>query len=286
MTAPEPRHRNRNPDINELIMLSSLLILGVIGYFVVPAGAGRAVLVLPALVWIPGRCLVVCLGLHRSAGFWSAPLSVLLSFAAMIAAALVQYAAFRRVEFGPLPLWVSLAALQLIAWRPRRPAPSSRQWARAGPWRTAGLFFAGTAASAAVLAGVYHVLPAQQQAGYLQFAYAGHYAALPGVVSASAGQQLAIPFNVTASDESTSGLSVVAHLDGHQVGPAVPVALAPNAAAPGVTGDAVMDLDVAAGCLSRYTFTLEQHSTAVRTLDLYVTTAGGSAAASTTCRGG
>lgn len=273
-------------DVRELTAQAGLLALAAIGYFAVPPGPGRAVLMLAAIVWVPGRCLVVRFGLHRSAGFWAVPLSVLLSFAALIAAALIEYAAFRHITFGPLPLWVGLGALLLNAWRPRPAVARAARGPTVNPWRTGGVFLAATAVSAGVIAGIYHVLPVQQQAGFLQFAYAGQYATLPGVLDASAGQRLTIPFEVAATGEDTAGLTVVAQLDGRQVGPAVPVPLAADASVPGVSGHAVVDLDVAAGCLNRYTFVLERGGTALRTLDLYVSTAGPSAGPSATCRGG
>jgi hypothetical protein len=264
-------------DLRELARYGLLLAIAVLGYFVVPPGVGRAVLVLSTIVWIPGRCLVQRLGLHDAAGIWSVPLSVLLSFTALIILALLEYAAFRHVDFGPLPLWASLVTLAAAACRrwhgagfARRRTSTSAAFTPRGilksPLGTGAALFAGVAASAGILAGVYNALPGQPQAGYLQFAYTGPYAALPGVITASAGQQLAIPFSVTAVGEDASGLTVVRQIAGAAIGPAVPVA----------NGQAVVDVPVAGGC-SRYTFALERGGGALRTLDLYVST-GGSAA--------
>jgi hypothetical protein len=292
MTTPSERVRARR----ETLSCAGLLLLGVLAYLLLPGGPLRAALVLPTVLWVPGRCLVVRLGLVRLAGFWAVPLSVLLSIATLVLTALVVYAVNGRVAFGPMALWTALAALQLIAWRryrrlsrvPEQEPAAEPAHARAAEWRPshpvlsgAGLLLGGGAA-AVVLTAVYHVLPAQKQPGYLAFAYAPGFAALSGVVDATAGQRLTVPFTVTAAQQDTNGLTVVASLDGARVAPPAEVAVvhtgpAPRAAdgstdAHDAEGAARLAVTVPAGCLSRFTFTLERAGTALRTLDLYVTT--------------
>jgi len=301
MTTPSERVRGHR----EAATCAGLLLLGSIAYLLLPPGPLRAVLILPTVLWVPGRGLAVRFGLDRIAGFWAVPLSVLLSIATLILTALVVYAVNGHVAFGPVALWTGLAALQLLIWRRYRrleaatatESATAPALARAADWRPAhpvalgAIFVLSTAASAAVLAGVYHALPAQKQPGYLAFAYAPGFTALTGVVDAHAGQQLTVPFTVTASRQNTNGLTVVAALDGARVAAPAPVSVvdtgpAPRAAdgstdAHDAQGTARLLVTVPSGCLSRFTFTLEREGIALRTLDLYVTTDGLASACAT-----
>lgn len=296
MTTPSQRVRAHR----ETAACAGLLLLGVIAYLLLPTGPLRAVLILPTVLWLPGRSLVVRFGLVRVAGFWAVPLSVLLSMAVLVLVALMVYAINGHVAFGPVSLWTGVAALLLIAFRgyrrldwPTVPASAAEsapgpEAARAVDWRPAhpvlagAICLLGAAASAAVLAAVYHALPVQKQPGYLAFAYAPSFAAVTGVVDATAGQQLTVPFTVTASRQNTNGLTVVASLNGSRVATPATVSVvdtgpAPRAAdgstdAHDAQGTASLVVTVPPGCLSRFTFTLERAGAVLRTLDLYVTT--------------
>ena len=301
MTTPSERVRAHR----ETAVCAGLVLLGVLVYLLAPPGPARAVCVLPTVLWLPGRGLAVRLGLDRAAGFWAVPLTVLLGMAVLILTSVIVYAVNGHVPFGPLALWTGLAGLLLIAWGRQTAGPAAAEpasgfasdsepepatepaLARAAEWRPAhpvaagALMLLGAAASAAVLALAYHLLPAQKQPGYLAFGYAPGFAATTGVVNAAAGGQLTVPFTVTASQQNTNGLTVVAALDGVRVGGSAPVAVrsgpAPRAAngstdAHDAEGAARLVVTVPAGCLNRFTFTLERDGAALRTLDLYVTT--------------
>ena len=281
----------------ETAVCAGLLLLGALAYLLLPPGPVRAVCVLPTVLWLTGRCLVLVFGLDRTAGFWAVPLSVLLSIAVLIIAAVVVYAVHGHLAFGPLALWLGLAAVLVIGVRrhtapPRtdEPEPASAadpglaraaDWHPAHPAATGALALLGAAASAAVLALAYHLLPAAKQPGYLAFGYGPGFAATTGVVDAAAGGRLTVPFTVTALRQNTNGLTVVATVNGVRVGATAPVAVRTGPAARAADGStdahdaegaARLVVTVPAGCLSRFTFTLERAGAALRTLDLYVST--------------
>jgi hypothetical protein len=290
MTTPSERVRAHR----ESAVCAGVLLLGVLGYLLLRPGAVRAVLVAATVLWLPGRCLVLRLGLDRAAGFWAGPLAVLLSVATQIVVSVALYAVHRHLAFGPQTLWTGLAALALIAWRrpvpeDAEPAPESgpglgraAQWRPARPFAVGALFLLGGAASAGVLALAYHLLPAQRQPGYLAFAYAPGFAAVPGVLEVTAGQRLTVPFTVTASQQDTDGLTVVAALDGVPVAGPARVAVTRTGPAPraadgstdehDAVGAARLAVTVPAGCLHRFRFALERDGATLRTLDLYVST--------------
>ncbi|HEV3170534.1 MAG TPA: hypothetical protein VGZ32_09350 [Actinocrinis sp.] len=256
----------RSPRLRALALPAALVAVGFVGRYAVPWPVLRAVLVAPAVLWVPGHCVVGALGLRAAAGRWSAPLAVLLSIIVTIAAALVSYAGFGYVPLGTMPLWVSLGSLLLAAPRAPAPAATPRETVRALGFGTA--FGAGALAVAALVAGLVHVLPSQQQPGYLAFSFGGDFADVPGVVRAQAGGMLDIPVSVTGSGQDLSGLTVSVARDGKPIANTDPVPVLIDASGQGY---AHVQLPIATACISRYSFTLQHDATSLRLLDLYVT---------------
>jgi hypothetical protein len=255
----------------EIALPAALVALGFVGHFAVPSTLPvlRAVLVAPAVLWVPGRCVLSRSGIPASAGKWTTPLAVLFSIVIVIVASLIAYEAAGHVPLGTLPLWVSLAALPLCHWHAVPPSTGARN-----PARTLGfvaVFTAGALAVAGIVALANHLLPAQQQPGYLAFSFGGSYADVPGVVRVKAGSVLDVPVSVTASKQDLAGLTVAISLDGHPVpgAAAIPVSVAGSG-----QGYAQIKLTVPKTCLSRYSFTLGRPAASLRLLDLYVTTDG------------
>jgi hypothetical protein len=253
----------------EITLPAALVVLGFVGHFAVPSTLPdlRAVLVVPAMLWVPGRCVLSRSGIPALAGKWTAPLAVLLSIIVLIIASLITFAVLGHVPLGTLPLWVSLAALPLCPWRSVAPRPGV-----ISPLRTlvtAIGFTAGALAVAASVALADHVLPTQQQPGYLAFSFDGSYASVPGVVRTQVGDVLDVPLSVAASKQDLTGLTVTVMLDGKPVpgGQAVPVSAAGSG-----QGYARFALTVPKTCLSRYSFALNRQAAQLRLLDLYVST--------------
>ena len=260
----------RNPAARALALPATLVVLAFIGRYTVPSPIPRAVLTIPALLWIPGHAFLCALDLRRAAGRWAVPLAVLLSVIVLVGTSLISYAAFGYVPLSTLPLWVALGALPLAALHPV-PAEEQASTGREALRRTGyvATFGVGALAIAALVAGLVHVLPQQKQPGYLAFSFDGSYAGIPGVVQAAAGGTLDVPVAVNGPGQDLSGLTVSVARDGRPIANAAPVSVRIDASG---QGHAQIRLPVAASCLSRYSFTLRRDAASLRLLDLYVTT--------------
>jgi len=252
----------------EITVPAVLVVLAFAARFALPGGVMRAVFVVPAILWVPGRCFISRLPIPRSMDTWLVPLAVLFSIAALIATSLVVYAMLGHVDLSTLPLWTALGSL--LVCRPRaESAPGRSAFRETHLVRFAALFCVGTLVAAGIVAGVFRVLPAQQPTGYLAFSFAGSYATLSGVMPAQAGSILDVPVAVNAAQESLSGLTVAVTLDG-KPDPGMQ-AVAVRLADPEL-GAATIELTVPVGCLSRFSFSLQRHNVQLRLLDLYTTT--------------
>jgi hypothetical protein len=233
----------------------ALVVAAALGYAFAPGGVGRAVLVLPAALWVPGRGLVALIGI--GAGRWRTPLSVLLSLLTLIVAALVANAIGGSVPVAALPLVVSVILLpaHLVGdLEPDRPVVATGTLVQFG-----AVFGVAALAAAAVFWSVQTALPKQRPAPYLTFALAGPYARVTGTVGVAAGQHLRIPVTVTTSGTESTALTVRAVLDGTESGAPEPI-----------HGTATVDVTAPANCLSRLTVVLSRGSTALRNVDLYL----------------
>ena len=235
----------------------ALVAAAALGYAFVPGGIGRAVLVLPAALWVPGRGLVALIGIGAGAGRWRTPLSVLLSLLTLIVAALVANAVGGSVPVAALPLVVSVILLpaHLVGdLEPERPVVATGTLVRFGV-----VFGIAALAAGAVFWSVQTALPTQRPAPYLTFALAGPYARVTGTVPVTAGQHLRIPVTVTASGDESTALTVRAVLNGTESGAPVPI-----------HGTADVDVTAPANCLSQLTGVLSRGTTALRSVDLYL----------------
>lgn len=267
-TSLPARHRTGAAMVH-LGLPTALVALSVTGHLLAPAGPLRALLVAPALLWVPGRSLVAGLGIGRAAGRYTAALSVVLSLVALIAAGLLCQWGAGHVPLADLPLWVSalLLPLNLREWRDAHPAPRTLL-AKARPVAVFGL--AG-AASAAVLSLVVAHLPTTAQKPYLSFSLGGSYTRISGVLPVRAGQLLTIPVSVSASTAKAlpTHLSVTTEVDGKTVGTPVPVA-----ASAADRGDAAVHVRVPHGCEHRVLLRLTHAGTELRSVDVYLRTQG------------
>lgn len=270
----------------EIAVPALLVVLGFTGHFAVPSTLPylRAVLVLPAVLWVPGRCALSRTGIPAAAGRHTAALAVLASIIILIVASLGTNLVLGHVPLGTLPLWISLAALPLCRMRPVSAEPGGTGSAR-GLLSAVG-FVAGLLAVAGTVAAANHYFPGERQPGFLAFSFDGDYAGVPGVVRTQAGGVLDVPVAVTASQQDLTGLTVTVTVDGKPVPGAqvVPVSVVPAGAngatgtgsVTGVTGSGQgyvhFTLTVPKTCLSRYSFALDRQATQLRQLDLYVST--------------
>lgn len=241
--------------LRRMALPAALVAAAALAYAFVPGGIVRAVLVLPATLWVPGRGLVALFGIGTGAGRWQTPLSVLLSLLTLIVAALLANALGGSVPVAALPLVASVVLLpaHLVGDAPTdRPTVSNGALVRFG-----AVFGVAALAAGAVLWSVIGALPKQQAAPYLEFALAGPYARVSGTVPVTAGQRLQVPVSVTG-DES-SALTVQAVLNGSAVGKPVPV-----------HGTTEVDVTAPAGCLSRLSIVLTSGATQLRSVDLYL----------------
>lgn len=264
-SAPSPSAFGR------LVLPAALLLLGVLGHLVVPAGPARAVFVLPCLFWIPGRAIAAALGLGaKISGQFVTMLSVLFSCVALILGGLLSNLALGHVPLSTLPLWLSgiLLPLNLLE---RDPVTGLR--AALPVVRAAALFTVAFVASAALLWGAVVNLPTTRQTGYLSFYLAGSYTKVQGVIQGAPGQTLDIPLAVGGGgNQSTAGLTVATYVDGGRTGTDVPVtSTGPDA------GTAQVSVTVPSGapCLHQFRLILEKGASQLRVVDLYVRTGKG-----------
>ncbi len=240
----------------------ALVAAAALGYAFAPAGVVRAVLVLPAALWVPGRGLVALLGVGASAGRWRTPLSVLFSLLTLIVGALVANAVGGSVPVTALPLVLSVVLLPAhIAGDPvDRPTVPTSVLARFG-----ALFAVAALASGAVVLVVVTALPKQPAAPDLEFALSGTYAQVTGTVPVTAGQRLRVPVTVSSA---SGGLAVRAKINGVPVGALVPM-----------TGtSAEVDVTAPAGCLNQLDLVLVKGTAELRSVDLYLKSNAGSCA--------
>ncbi|WP_035802951.1 hypothetical protein [Kitasatospora mediocidica] len=256
-------------------------VLAVAGQLAAPAGPARAVLVLPAILWVPGQSLLTGLGLSRAAGRFRPALAAVLSIVALIAAGLLSYAVTGHVPLAVLPLWVSAALLPLnLLDLPSHqdPGPGLPQLLERTRWGT--LYGAGVLAAGALLWGVAAQLPTTPQQPYLSFSLGAPYTQVKGVLPARAGQLLTVPTVVqTSQTRDLSGLTVGVLVDGAEPAGQLPAAVQP--AADATAGTAQVQVTVPAGCLHRVELVLQRGSTPIRSVDLYLRTGKGTA-----CGGG
>jgi hypothetical protein len=245
------------PLLRRIALPVALVAMAALGYAFVPGGVVRAVLVLPAALWVPGRGLVALFGIGTGAGRWRTPLSVLLSLLTFIVGALLANALGGSVPVAVLPLAVSVILLpaHLVGDAPsERPTVSTGVLVRFG-----AVFGVAALAAGAVLWSVNSALPKQQTAPYLEFALAGQYAHVGGTVPVTAGQRLRVPVSVTESGAESSALTVHAVLNGQTIGKPVPV-----------HDTAEVDVTAPAGCISRLSIVLARGATELRSVDLYL----------------
>jgi hypothetical protein len=240
-----------------LVLPVALVGAAALGYAFAPGGIVRAVLVLPAALWVPGRGLLALFGVTAGVGRWRTPLSVLLSLLTLIAGALVANAVGGSVPVAVLPLALSVVLLpaHIIGDTVDRPTVSKRVLARFG-----ALFTIAALAFAAALFFVSNALPKQPTAPYLEFALGGRYAQVAGTVPVTAGQTLRIPLSVTTSGETIAGLTVWARINGVPIGIPVPV----------TGGGAEIDVTAPTGCLNQLGLVLSNKTNPLRSVDLYL----------------
>ncbi|MFD8396410.1 hypothetical protein ACFV2N_46385 [Streptomyces sp. NPDC059680] len=252
--------------LNRAAPSALLLLAALLGHLIIPAGPLRALLVFPAVLWLPGRALVAALGLATDAARFTAPLCVALSLPTLIAAGLLSYAVFGHLASSVLPLWTSAALfpLNLLERTPPRPRRSRLPVTAWGVL----LYGAGTAAAAGLLCLVWSVLPtAPPQPSYLAFALGRPYASVPGVLEVEPGQVLTVPTVVTASEHADlKGYSVAALVDGR------PVSMTPVTPA----RTASLTVTTPTGCLHQIRLALMHADRQLRSVDLYVDAGGGS----------
>jgi hypothetical protein len=248
-----------------LVLPVALVGAAALGYAFAPGGIVRAVLVLPAALWVPGRGLLALFGVASGAGRWRTPLSVLLSMLALVVGALVANVVGGSVPVTVLPLVLSVVLLpaHIIGDPVDRPTVSTGVLARFG-----ALFAVAALGFGAVLFFVSSALPRQPVAPSLEFALGGKYAQVSGTVPVTAGQQLRVPVSVTTSGGTVGGLVVQAKINGVAVGAPVPV--------PGASAE--VDVTVPAGCLNRLNVVLVNGKAELRSVDLYLKSNAGACA--------
>jgi hypothetical protein len=240
-----------------IVLPVALVAAAALGCAFAPGGIVRAVLVLPAVLWVPGRGLVALFGVASGGGRWRTPLSVLLSLLTLIVGALVANIVGGSVPVTVLPIALSLILLpaHIIDQPVDLPTVSTGMLTRFG-----ALFAVAALAAGAVLFAVADALPRQPATPYLEFALGGRYAHVTGTVPVTAGQSLRIPVSIATSGEAVGGFAVRANINGVPVGTPVPVT------------DAGAEVDVTAptGCLNQLTLVLADKTVLLRSVDLYL----------------
>ncbi|MEZ0067182.1 hypothetical protein ABIA32_003195 [Streptacidiphilus sp. MAP12-20] len=261
----------RNIPWRRTAVLALLVLIGAIAYVAQAPTPLRALLLAPALFWVPGRSLVAVTGVARTAGRFTAPLCVALSLVSLIFAGLVVNLAVGHVPLSVLPLWLSALLLPLnllerapVGSRPRSVARAMRTTA----WLSAGLI-----ASATIVWTVHANLPAAPQQPYLSFSLGAPYSTVHGVVPIRAGQTLKIPADVESSQSSDwSQYSVSALVDGRTVPSAS--ALLVRATGPH-SADVAVRVPMPSPCLHQIRLVLTQAGKPLRSVDLYVNATAG-----------
>ncbi|MDH6132178.1 hypothetical protein P3T37_001563 [Kitasatospora sp. MAA4] len=271
MTAAIDRRSTRTAALAPPALLTAVAVAG---HLAAPAGPARAVLVLPAVLWVPGQSLLSGLGLAGAAGRFRLALAGVLSVVALIAAGLLAYAVSGHVPLAVLPLWVCAALLPLNLASREEAAPQLLERARFGT-----LYCAGVLAAGALLWGVAAQLPTTPQQPYLSFSLGAPYTRVQGVLPVQAGQRLTVPAAVQASQAGElTGLTVGVLVDGSAPAGQPPAAV--QAGADAASGTAQLQLTVpSSGCLHRVELVLQRAGTPIRSVDLYLRPAGGPACA-------
>jgi hypothetical protein len=246
---------------------AGLVTLGGLALAVAPAGPLRAVLLLPVILWVPGRSVVAALGLARSAGPFAPALAVAMSIVVLITAALGVSLLLGHVPFTMVPLATAAVLLPLNLFERTTTATSTPGLLTAARYGVA-LVVGLTATGGALWFADQH-LPTVPQAPYLEFSFGAPYAQVAGTIKAKPGDVLQLPVVVSASDPAaTSGLAVTTQIDG-QPAPS-PASTAINT---GRTGE--VTVQVPAGCLHQIRLVLERGGNPLRSVDLYVSAPGG-----------
>jgi hypothetical protein len=271
-TITETRRDTPSPSAyGRLVLPAALLLVGILGHLVVPAGPARAVFLLPCLFWIPGRAIAAALGLGpKNSGQFVNMLSILFSCIALIFGGLLANLALGHVPLATLPLWVSgiLLPLNLLE---RDPVTGVR--AALPAVRIAALFTVAFVASGALLWGAVAKLPTTRQSSYLSFYLAGQYTKVQGVQQGTPGQKLDIPLEVSGGGHpSIAGLTVATYVDGKQTGADIPVVDTGQNAA---TAQVSVTVPSGTPCLHQFRIVLEQGTNQLRAVDLYVQTGKG-----------
>jgi hypothetical protein len=252
------------------VLLGGLVVLAVVGFTLVPPGPPRAVLCLPAVLWVPGRGLLGVLGLTGSARRWRTPLAVLLSLIILITAGLATNLVIGSVPLRFLPVAVAVVflPLHLLERDPSADVPLAEFGRQA---RFGAVFATGALAVGALLWLVSSALPAPLATQpYLEFALAGQYASVTGPVPVTAGAVLRIPVEVTAAGgQNIIGLSVATTING---APAAGVPARPVTGSDSQHGAAEITVTAPGGCVDQVALALRRGDTDVRTVNLYLTT--------------
>lgn len=250
-----------------------LVALAAVAVFALPGGLLRALLVLPALLWVPGRSLIAALGLARPAGPAAPAMAISLSIVFLIGVALLFYrltgqSLLRGVN--PLVAPALSTPLALLERRSDDAAGTSpgRWFARLG--RRGGVAAGCCAAALVTLVFTTH-LPGSPRDPYVEFAFDAPYAQLQGVQTVTAGQRLRLPVRAVSSEPA--GLhegTVTTTIDGVvDPGPSTPLILDRDGQA-----HAAVELTVPPGCQHRVELQLRQGETIERSVTLYTTSGG------------
>lgn len=260
-----PRPSLARPAVRLVTVHTGLVVAGVLAVLLLPGGPVRAVLVAPALLWVPGRSVLGALRLTGPSGAAGAAgwaLSVGLSIVVVLVVALGANLLLGRVPFEGVPLVAAVATLPLGLCDRDGGVVAARAVGF-------GLVVAfGLAAFGGLVWMAAGRMAGPPRAPYLQFALAGPDARLPGVLTAEPGQLLRVPVTASSSDPGAlRGLTVGARIDGWDDPASPPVPLS--------GGGAQVTVRVPAGCRHQLRITLTRGAEPLRTLTVYTTTSDG-----------